>query len=106
LLSKHLEHWQNAGSKKSAGPFSTRNGNRFVPLFHELCDLLQKLLFSMGGGRVNEEEKFKYLGTWNLNQDVLENTFGVIHFHCGSNSNLSVGQSVDALKTVILNGLV
>ena len=60
----------------------------------------------MGGGRVNEEEKFKYLGTWNLNQDVLENTFGVIHFHCGSNSNLSVGQSVDALKTVILNGLV
>jgi len=36
---------------------------------------------------------------------VLENTFGAIHLHCGSNNNPSVGQFVDALKTVIINGL-
>jgi len=36
---------------------------------------------------------------------VLENTFGAIRLHCGSNNNPSVGQFVDALKTVIINGL-
>ena len=54
---------------------------------------------------MNEEKKFKYLETQNLNQDVLENTFGVIHLHCRSNNNLSVGQFVDSLKTVIISGL-
>jgi hypothetical protein len=44
-----------------------------------------------------EGEKCKYLETRNLNQDVLENTYGVIHLHCGSNNNPSVGQFVDAL---------
>jgi hypothetical protein len=51
------------------------------------------------------KENFKYLETRNVHQDVLQNTFGAIHLHCGSNSNLSVGQSVDTLKTVIINGL-
>jgi len=41
----------------------------------------------------------------NLNQDLLENTFGVIHLHCGSNNNPSVGQFVDALKPSIINSL-
>ena len=54
---------------------------------------------------MNEEEKFKYLETPNLNQSGLQNTFGAICFHCGSNNNLSVGQFVDALKTVIISGL-
>jgi hypothetical protein len=31
--------------------------------------------------------------------DPLENTFGVIRLHCGSNNNPTVGQFVDALKT-------
>jgi len=54
---------------------------------------------------VSEKHKFKFLGTTNLNQDALENTFGAIPLHCGSNNNPSVGQFVDALKTVIINGL-
>ena len=51
---------------------------------------------------MNEEKKFKYLETQNLNQDALANTLGAIHLHCGSNNNPSVGQFVDALKTVII----
>jgi hypothetical protein len=34
-----------------------------------------------------------------------ENTLGAICFHCGSNSNQTVGQFVGALKTSIINGL-
>jgi hypothetical protein len=41
----------------------------------------------------------------NLNQDALENTFGAIHLHCGSNNNQSIEQFVGALRTVIINGL-
>jgi hypothetical protein len=33
------------------------------------------------------------------------NTFGAIFLCCSSNNNPSVGQFVDALKTVIINGL-
>jgi len=47
--------------------------------------------------RVNEEEKFKYLETRNLNQDALHNTHGAIRLHCGTNNNPSVGQFVDTL---------
>jgi hypothetical protein len=43
---------------------------------------------------------FNYLETRSLNQDPLENTFGVIRFHCGSNNNPTVGEFVDALKTI------
>jgi hypothetical protein len=45
----------------------------------------------------------KYLETRNLN--ALENTFGAIHLLSGSNNNPIVGQFVDVLKTVIINGL-
>ena len=55
--------------------------------------------------RGNEKEKFKYLETQNLNQDGLQNKFGAICLHCGSNNNPSVGQFVDAFKTVIISGL-
>ena len=48
---------------------------------------------------------FDHLETQSLNQDSLENTFGVIRLHCGSNNNPTVGQFVDALKTSIINGL-
>jgi hypothetical protein len=40
-----------------------------------------------------------------LNQDPLENTFGAIRLHCGSNNNPTVGQFVDALKSSVINGL-
>jgi hypothetical protein len=48
---------------------------------------------------------FDCLETQSLNKDPLENTFGVIRLHFGSNNNLTVGQFVDALKTRIINGL-
>jgi hypothetical protein len=48
---------------------------------------------------------FKHLETRNLNQDPPENTFGVIHLHCGLNNNPTVGQFVDAQKIGIINGL-
>jgi hypothetical protein len=48
---------------------------------------------------------FDYFETQSLNQDPLENTFGVNCFHCASNNNPTVGQLVDALKTSIINGL-
>ena len=36
---------------------------------------------------------------------MLENTFGAICLHCGSNNNPSFGQFLVALKTVIISGL-
>jgi hypothetical protein len=53
--------------------------------------------------RTVKEPGFKCLCTQNSNQDPLENAFGDIHSYCGSNP--TVGQSVDALKTSIINGL-
>ena len=52
-----------------------------------------------------EGHKFKFLETTNLIQDALENTFGAIRLHCGSNTNHFFRQFVDALKTDIINGL-
>jgi hypothetical protein len=37
--------------------------------------------------------------------DPLVNTFGAIHSYCGLNNNRTVGESADALKTSIFNGL-
>jgi hypothetical protein len=48
---------------------------------------------------------FDYLETRCLNQDSLENTFGVIRLRRGSNCNPTVEQFVDALKTSIISGL-
>ena len=36
--------------------------------------------------KVSEKHRFKFLETRNLNQDALENTFGVTRSHCGSNN--------------------
>jgi len=55
--------------------------------------------------RMLKSAGFDYLETRSPNQDPFENTFGVIRLHCGSNSNPTVGQFVDALKTSIINGL-
>ena len=52
-----------------------------------------------------ENAGFDHLETQSLNQDPLENTFGVIRLHCGSNNNQTLGQFVDALRTSIINGL-
>jgi hypothetical protein len=55
--------------------------------------------------RMLKSAGFDYLETRNRNQDPLENTFGVIGLHCGSNNNPTVGHFVHALKTTIINGL-
>ena len=55
--------------------------------------------------RMLKEAGFKYLETRKHNQDPLENSFGVILLHCGSNNSPTLGQIVDALKTSIINGL-
>jgi hypothetical protein len=55
--------------------------------------------------RIVKEADFKCLHTRNWNQDPLENTFGDIRSYCGYNSNPTVGQFVDAVKTRIVNGL-
>jgi len=53
-----------------------------------------------------KEAGLTYLETTNRNQNPLENTFGVIRLHCGSNNNpTTVGQFVYALKTSIINGI-
>ena len=36
--------------------------------------------------KVSEKHRFKFLETRNLNQDALENIFGAIRSHCGSNN--------------------
>jgi len=55
--------------------------------------------------RMLKKAGFKYIENQNLNWDPLENTFGVICLHCGSNNNPTVGQFGDALKASIINCL-
>lgn len=47
----------------------------------------------------------KTLSTRRLNQDPLENCFGCIRYHCGSNNNPTIGQFISGIKTAILNNL-
>jgi len=55
--------------------------------------------------RMLKSAGFDCLDTQSLNHDPRENTFSVIHLHCGSSNNPTVGQFIDALKTSIINGL-
>jgi hypothetical protein len=55
--------------------------------------------------RTLKNAEFDYFAPWRLNQDLLENTFGALLLHCGSNNNPTVGQFVDALKTRTFNDL-
>ena len=96
--SKHMEYW------RSAVDPSTTNLNQCV------LHLTNRLVNTIGAvqhiwRKVSEEHKFKILESRKLNQDALENTFGSIRLHCGSNNNQSGGQFVDALKTVIMYDL-
>jgi hypothetical protein len=56
-------------------------------------------------GKAVEEMVFNYLLTWNQNQNPLENTYDVIHLHCGLIDDPTVGQFVYATKTSIINSL-
>jgi hypothetical protein len=106
-MSKHLEHWQNAVSKIKRWTFLNKECEQVCP---PPPSPQTGWLVTIGAvqhvwRRLNEEKKFKYFETRNLNQDALGNTFGAIRFHCGSNNNPTVGQFVDALKTVVIHGL-
>lgn len=49
---------------------------------------------------------FKFLATRNLNQDGLENLFGVIRQHGAANTNPTCHNFIAALKTAVLNRLI
>jgi len=101
----HMGYWDKAGIGVSSWTF-LKDGK---PAFNKPPLSQSGWLVNIGAvrhmWRMLKGAGFKYLETRNLNQDPLENTFGVIRLHCGSNNNPTVGQFVDALKTSIINGL-
>ena len=103
--SKHLEHWQNAVHKIKSWTFLNKEGEQICSPPPQTGWLISIAAVQHVWRRVNKERKFTCFETRNLNQDALENTFDAIRLHCGSNNNPSVGQFVDALKTVIITGL-
>lgn len=50
------------------------------------------------------KEGFHHLETRNLNQDPVENFFGIIRQNCGQNHHPNVPQFVSALKTALIDG--
>ena len=103
--SPHIGYWDRAGIAVSSWIF-LKDGK---PAFNKTLPSQNGWVVSIGAvrhvWRMLKEAGFKYLETRNLNQDPLENTFGVICLHCGSNNNPNVGQFVDTLKTSIINDL-
>ena len=100
-----MELWQNAVSRIKCWPFfNTENEQICLPPSQTMW-LITMAAVQHLWRRANEEKKFKFLVTRNLNQDALQNTFGATRLHCGSNNNPFAGQFVDALKPVIINGL-
>jgi hypothetical protein len=99
-----LEYWQNVASKLKSWTFLNKECEQICPPPSQTGWLITVDAVQHVWRRVKEKQ-FKYLETRNLNQDALENTFGAICLHCGCNNTPSVGQFVDALKTVIINGL-
>jgi hypothetical protein len=100
-----MEHWQNAARKIKSWTFLSKQGEPIHPPPSQTGWLISIAAAQHVWRRVNEKKNITYLETRNLNQDALENTFGAIHLHCGSNNNPTVGQFVGALKTIIINGL-
>ena len=99
---KYMEYWKSAVDKVKTWTFLNKESEPVHPPPSQTGWLIT---IGVVWRKVNEENKFKYLETRNLDQDALENTFRTICLHCGSNNNLSVRQLVEALKTVISNGL-
>jgi hypothetical protein len=100
-----MEYWTSAVDKVKAWTFLNKESEPMRPPPSQTGWLITIGAVQHVWRKVSEERKFQFLETRNLNQDALENTFDAIRLHCGSNSNPSVGQFADALKTVIINGL-
>jgi hypothetical protein len=90
--SKDLEQWQNAATKIKSWTFLNKECEQIRPPPSQTGWLITIVAVQHVWRRVNVEEKFKYVETRNLNQDVLQNSFGAIRLNCGSNNNPSVGQ--------------
>jgi hypothetical protein len=98
-----MEYWRSAVDEVKTWTFVNKDSEPVLPPPSQTGWLLTIGAVQHVWGKVSEEHKLKFLETRNLNQDALENTLGAIRLLCGSNSNPSVGQFVDALKTVIIN---
>jgi len=103
--SPHMGYWDKAGVGVSSWTFLKDS----KPAFNKPPLSQTGWLVNIGAvrhvWRMLKEAGFRYLETRNLSQDPLENTFGDILLHCGSNSNPTVGQFADALNTTIINDL-
>jgi len=102
---KHMEYWRSAADKVKTWTFLNKESEPMHPPHSQTGWLITIGAVQHVWRKVNEECKFQFLETRNLNQDPLENTFGTIYLHCGSNNNPSVGQFVAVLQTIIINGL-
>jgi hypothetical protein len=103
--SPHIGHWTKANMGIKSWIF-LKDGK---PAFKQPTPSQNGWITDIGAiqhvWRTLKSAGFDYLETRNLNQDPLENPFGIIRLHGGSNNNPTVGQFVDALKTRIINGL-
>ena len=103
--SPHIGHWTKASMGINSWIFRKDGKRAFNTLTPSQKGWLTTIDAVQHVWRTLRSAGFAYLETRSLNQDPLENTFGVIRLHCGSNNNPTVGQFVDALKTSIINGL-
>jgi hypothetical protein len=103
--SPHIDHWTKASMGIKSWIF-LKDGK---PAFKKPPPSQNGWIVVIGAvqhvWRTLKSAGFHYLETQSLNQDPLENTFGVIRLHCGSNNNPTVGQFADALKASIINGI-
>jgi hypothetical protein len=76
---------------------------------HPLCPSQNGWLINAAAAqhvwRTVKEAGFTFLYTQNLNDDFVENTFGAICSYCSCNTDQTVRQFVDNLKTGVINGL-
>jgi hypothetical protein len=100
---KHMEHWRSAVDKVKTWSYLNKESKPMPAPPSQTGWLVTIGAVQHVWRKVGEEHKFKFFDTRNLNQHALENTFGDIRLHWCSNNNPSVGQFVDALKTVIIN---
>lgn len=103
--SPHIGHWTKASMRVSSWIFLKDGKPAFKRPPPSQTVWLIDIVAAQHVWRTLKAAGFAYLETRRLNQDPLENTFGAIRLHCGSNNNPTVGQFVDALKTSIINGL-
>jgi len=104
--SPHIGHWTKASMGIKSWIFLKNGESAFKQLAPSQNGWITAIAAVQHVWRTLRSTGFHYLETRGLNQDPLENTFGVIRLHCGSNNNPTVGQFVNTLKTSINNGLV